>query len=186
MPAPAPSQVADDALARVAAGDHQAFATLYDALAAAVHGTALAVLRDPDHAAEVTQEVMVEIWRTAARYDRRLGSARTWATTMAHRRAVDRVRAVQAQRTRDQAALDRDRPADFDHVAEQVEGRLEAERLRHCMAGLTDTQREAVTLAYYGGRSYREVAEDLLIPLPTIKSRIRDGLIRLRDCLGVA
>ena len=185
VPTPGSRHLADDALARVVAGDTHAFAELYDALSPAVHGTALAVLRDPDHAAEVTQEVMVEIWRTADRYDSRLGSARTWATTMAHRRAVDRVRSVQAQRTRDQAALDHDRPADFDHVTEQVEGRLEAEQLRHCMAGLTETQREAVTLAYYGGLSYREVAENLRAALPTIKSRIRDGLIRLRDCLGV-
>lgn len=185
VPAPGSRPLADDTLDRVAAGDQDAFAALYDAVSPAVHGTALAVLRDPDHAAEVTQEVMVEIWRTASRYDRRLGSPRTWATTMAHRRAVDRVRSVQAQRTRDQAALDRDRPVDYDHVAEQVEGRMEAERLRHCMDGLTDTQRESVTLAYYGGLSYREVAEDLNAALPTIKSRIRDGLIRLRDCLGV-
>lgn len=177
---------ADDALARVADGDLDAFTTLYDTLSPAVHGTALAVLRDPDHAAEVTQEVMVEIWRTAARWDARRGSARAWATTMAHRRAVDRVRSVQAQRNRDQAVLDADRPRDFDVVAEQAESRLEAERVRHCLGGLTDTQREAVVLAYYDGRTYREVAESLAAPLPTVKSRIRDGLTRLRDCLGVA
>lgn len=177
---------ADQALARVAAGDLDAFASLYDMLSPAVHGTALAVLRDPDHAAEVTQEVMVEIWRTAARWDTRRGSARAWATTMAHRRSVDRVRSVQAQRDRDQAALDADRPRAFDVVAEQAEEHLEAQRVRHCLGGLTDTQREAVVLAYYDGRTYREVAEHLEAPLPTVKSRIRDGLVRLRDCLGVA
>jgi len=177
---------ADEALARVAQGDLDAFATLYDMLSAAVHGTALAVLRDPDHAAEVTQEVMVEIWRTAGRWDARRGSARAWATTMAHRRAVDRVRSVQAQRDRDQAALDADRPRPFDVVAEQAEEHLEAQRVRSCLGGLTDTQREAVVLAYYDGRTYREVAEQLDTPLPTVKSRIRDGLVRLRDCLGVA
>ncbi|HEY0215964.1 MAG TPA: ECF RNA polymerase sigma factor SigK [Cellulomonas sp.] len=183
---PSAQPTADDALARVAGGDLTAFTELYDALSPAVHGTALAVLRDPDHAAEVTQEVMVEVWRTAARYDARRGSARAWATTMAHRRAIDRVRAVQAQRTRDQQVLDADPQRPFDVVAEEVEGTLEAERVRHCMGGLTDTQREAVALAYYDGRSYREVAEHLEAPLPTVKSRIRDGLIRLRDCLGVA
>ncbi len=182
---PAPV-TADEALARVAAGDLDAFTGLYDTLSPAVHGTALAVLRDPDHAAEVTQEVMVEIWRTASRWDARRGSARAWATTMAHRRAVDRVRSVQAQRTRDQAVLDGDRPRERDVVAEQAEANLEAERVRHCLGGLTDTQREAVVRAYYDGRTYREVAEDLKAALPTIKSRIRDGLIRLRDCLGVA
>jgi len=183
---PAGALTADEALARVAAGDADAFGPLYDTLSPAVHGTALAVLRDPHHAAEVTQEVMVEIWRTATRWDARRGSARAWATTMAHRRAVDRVRAVQAQRTRDQAALDRDRPRPFDVVAEQAESNLDAARVRHCLGGLTDTQREAVVLAYYDGRTYREVAESLDAPLPTVKSRIRDGLTRLRDCLGVA
>ncbi len=182
----AEQSTADDALARVAAGELGAFTELYDMLSPAVHGTALSVLRDPDHAAEVTQEVMVEIWRTASRWDARRGSARAWATTMAHRRAVDRVRSVQAQRTRDQAVLDGDRPRDFDVVAEQAESNLEARRVRHCLGGLTDTQREAVVLAYYDGRTYREVAESLAAPLPTVKSRIRDGLTRLRDCLGVA
>lgn len=183
---PAARATADEALARVAGGDRDAFPALYDMLSPAVHGTALAVLRDPDHAAEVTQEVMVEIWRTASRWDARRGSARAWATTMAHRRAVDRVRSVQSQRTRDQAVLDGDRPRAFDVVAEQAESNLEAERVRHCLGGLTDTQREAVVLAYYDGRTYREVAESLEAPLPTVKSRIRDGLTRLRDCLGVA
>lgn len=176
---------ADEALARVAGGDRDAFTTLYDMLSPAVHGTALSVLRDPDHAAEVTQEVMVEIWRTAGRWDAGRGSARAWATTMAHRRAVDRVRSVQAQRDRDQAALDADRPSPFDVVAEQAEQRVEAERVRHCLGGLSDLQREAVVLAYYDGRTYREVAETLRAALPTVKSRIRDGLSRLRDCLGV-
>lgn len=185
-PRPAGLLTADEALARVADGDLDAFSTLYDTLSPAVHGTALAVLRDPDHAAEVTQEVMVEIWRTAPRWDAGRGTARAWATTMAHRRAIDRVRSVQAQRTRDQAALDADRPRSFDVVAEQAESNLEAARVRHCLDGLTDTQKEAVVLAYYDGRTYREVAETLEAPLPTVKSRIRDGLTRLRDCLGVA
>ncbi len=178
-------RTADDALSRVARGDLTAFGDLYDALAPAVHGTVMAVLRDPDHAAEVTQEVMVEVWRSATRFDAALGSARAWVTTMAHRRAVDRVRAVQAQRSRDQRALDHDLPREFDVVAEQAEGNLEAERVRHCLGGLTPTQREAVVLAYYDGRTYREVADQLAAPLPTVKSRIRDGLTRLRDCLEV-
>lgn len=186
MSSPGPrTTTADDALVRVAAGDLDAFAVLYDAVAPVAHGTALAVLRDHDHAAEVTQEVMVEVWRTATRYDATRGSARTWVATLAHRRAVDRVRAVQAQRSRDQRALDGDVVRPYDEVAEQVESTLEAERVRHCLDGLTATQRQAVELAYYDGRTYREVAEHLGAALPTVKSRIRDGLIRLRDCLGV-
>ncbi len=175
----------DALLARVAGGDEAAFALVYDALAPAVFGTCLGVLRDRDHAAEVTQEVMVEVWRTAARFDASLGSARTWALTLAHRRAVDRVRAVQAQRNRDQRVVDEQGERPFDVVSEQVEESLDRERVRHCLDGLTPTQHEAVVLAYYGGRTYREVADQLAAPLATVKSRIRDGLIRLRDCLGV-
>lgn len=184
-PADDDAPTTDVLLARVAGGDEVAFARVYDALAPGVFGTCLGVLRDRDHAAEVTQEVMVEVWRTAARFDAERGSARTWALTLAHRRAVDRVRAVQAQRNRDQRVLDEQGERPFDAVAEEVEESMDRERVRHCLDGLTPTQHEAVVLAYYGGRTYREVAEQLAAPLATVKSRIRDGLIRLRDCLGV-
>jgi RNA polymerase sigma-70 factor, ECF subfamily len=175
---------ADRLLLRVASGDQHAFAAFYDLLAPAVFGTCLAVVRDRDHAAEVTQEVMVEVWRTAARFEPGRGSARGWALTLAHRRAVDRVRSVQAQRDRDQHVLDADAARPFDVVAEEVVDSMERARVRQCLDGLTATQHEAVVLAYYGGRTYREVAEQLAAPLPTVKSRIRDGLLRLRDCLG--
>ena len=177
---------ADDLLVAAAGGDEAAFADLYDVLAPAVHGTARAVLRDPDHAAEVTQEVMLEVWRTAPRFDPSRGSARTFALTLAHRRAVDRVRSVQAQRDRDQRVLDVQNERPFDVVAEEVEETMERRRVRGCLGSLTDTQREAVHLAYFGSLTYREVAEHLGAPLPTVKTRIRDGLARLRDCLGVA
>ena len=176
---------ANSLLAATATGDQGAFAALYDLLSPAVHGTARAVLRDPDHAAEVLQEVMLEVWRTAPRFDPGRGSARTFVLTLAHRRAVDRVRAVQAQRDRDQRVADADHRIPFDSVAEEVEDTMERTRVRHCLGSLTDTQRDAVVLAYYGGRTYREVAEELGAALPTVKTRIRDGLIRLRDCLGV-
>lgn len=176
---------AQDLMAAVAAGDQTAFASLYDLLSRAVHGTCLGVLRDPDHAAEVAQEVWVEVWRTAARYEVARGSVRTWVTTLAHRRAVDRVRAVQAQRDRDQRVLDESTERPFDVVADDVEQRLEQSAVRDCLGSLTETQRTAVVLAYYGGRTYREVATELDAALPTVKSRIRDGLLRLKDCLGV-
>lgn len=177
---------ADALLARVAGGDDGAFAQLYDALSSGVFGTCLAVLRDRDHAAEVTQEVMVEVWRTAARFDPGRGSARAWVVTLAHRRSIDRIRSVQAQRNRDQRVLDEQGERPFDVVSEEVEESMDRARVRHCLDGLTETQRKAVMLAYYGGRTYREVSEELAAPLATVKSRIRDGLIRLRDCLGVA
>ncbi|WP_238402447.1 ECF RNA polymerase sigma factor SigK [Cellulomonas sp. H30R-01] len=188
MTNPARESVADSAqglMAAVATGDQAAFASLYDLLSRAVHGTCLGVLRDPDHAAEVAQEVWVEVWRTAARYEASRGSVRTWVTTLAHRRAVDRVRAVQAQRDRDQRVLDESTERPFDVVADDVEHRLEQSAVRDCLGSLTETQRTAVVLAYYGGRTYREVAAELDAALPTVKSRIRDGLLRLKDCLGV-
>ena len=175
----------DALLTRVANGDDGVFGQVYDALSPGVFGTCLAVLRDRDHAAEVTQEVMVEVWRTAARFDPERGSARAWAVTLAHRRSIDRVRSVQAQRTRDQRVLDEQAERPFDVVAEEVEESMDRARVRRCLDGLTSTQHEAVVLAYYGGRTYREVAEQLTAPLATVKTRIRDGLIRLRDCLGV-
>jgi RNA polymerase sigma-70 factor (ECF subfamily) len=177
----------DAALMACAGGDPEAFGPVYDALAPVAYGTSLGVLRDPAHAAEVTQEVMVEVWQVAARFDPARASARTWVATLARRRAVDRVRAEQARRDRDQRDLDSSLPAaPRDVVAEDVERRLEGAAVRRCLESLTPTQREAVVEAYYGGRTYREVAERLGAALPTVKSRIRDGLTRLRDCLGVA
>ena len=177
---------AEALLASVATGDDSAFAALYDILGRSVFGTCLGVLRDPDHAAEVAQEVWVEVWRQAPRYDATRGSARTWALTLAHRRAIDRVRAVQSQRDRDQRVLDQSAERPFDVVADEVESTLEQSAVRDCLGTLTPTQHRAVVLAYYGGRTYREVADELDAPLPTVKSRIRDGLLRLRDCLGVS
>ncbi|MFI2739852.1 ECF RNA polymerase sigma factor SigK [Streptomyces sp. NPDC018711] len=169
----------------VARGDKQAFSTLYDALAPLVFGVVLRVVRDRAQSEEVTQEVMIELWRQAARYEPTAGSVTTWATTIAHRRAVDRVRSAQAASDREHARAAREHTTAFDEVAEQVETRLESERVRRCLRGLTELQREAVTLAYYQGLTYREVAQSLQTPLPTIKTRMRDGLIRLRDCMGV-
>lgn len=173
-------------LVKCAAGEPAAFTPVYDALGPVAYGAALGVLRDPDHAAEVTQEVMVEVWQTAARFDPARGSARTWVATLARRRAVDRVRAEQARRNRDQRDTDlATGQAARDLVVEDVERNLEGSAVRRCIEGLTPTQREAVVVAYYGGLTYREVAEKLDAALPTVKSRIRDGLSRLRDCLGV-
>jgi RNA polymerase sigma-70 factor (ECF subfamily) len=172
-------------VARVATGDRDAFEDLYDETSPLVHGTALRVLRDPDLAAELTQDVMVEVWRTAPRFDADRGSVVAWIATMAHRRAVDRVRSVQAQRDRDGLVGVRDYSRPFDDVAETAEHNEERDQVTDCLGSLTDLQREAVMSAYYGGLTYREVAQDAGVALPTVKSRIRDGLNRLRDCLGV-
>jgi RNA polymerase sigma-70 factor, ECF subfamily len=172
-------------LRHVAHGDQDAFAQLYDRVAGPVYGMVRRVLRDSAQSEEVTQEVLVEVWRFAARFDPERGSAATWIMTIAHRRAVDRVRTAQASVDRDvRVAGTVPHPA-FDEVVEQVETRLEHEQVRQALNTLTDLQREAVTLAYYGGYTHRQVSELLDVPLGTVKTRLRDGLIRLRDAMGV-
>lgn len=173
-------------LGLVARGDQDAFSRVYDTVSGPVLGLVRAVLRDPAQSEEVTQEVLIEIWRSAARFQPSRGSAMTWILTLAHRRAVDRVRSAQAATDRERrAALLEQTPA-YDEVTEQVEARLEREQVRRCLRTLTELQRQSVTLAYYRGLAYREVAELLSVPLGTVKTRLRDGLIRLRDCLGVS
>ncbi|WP_344468254.1 sigma-70 family RNA polymerase sigma factor [Kitasatospora kazusensis] len=175
----------EELVAKVAFGDQDAFGHLYDVVAGPVLGLIRRVLRDPAQSEEVAQEVMLEVWRTAARYRPERGAVMAWVMTLAHRRAVDRVRSAQAASDREQRAAAESHLPAYDEVAEQVENRLEREQVRRCLSGLTEIQRESVTLAYYRGYSYREVAELLGVPLGTIKTRMRDGLIRLRDCLGV-
>lgn len=175
----------EDVLAAVARGDRAAFAELYDRSASLVYGVVKRVIRDPAQSEEVAQEVMLELWRTASRFDPLRGSAQTWLLTVAHRRAIDRVRSEQASRDRDDRTGRRDQVRADDEVAEHVELRFEHRQVREALATLTDLQREAVQLAYYGGYTYREVADLLDTPLGTIKTRMRDGLIRLRDAMGV-
>ncbi|MFF3208490.1 ECF RNA polymerase sigma factor SigK [Streptomyces sp. NPDC002962] len=172
-------------MGRVALGDERAFAAVYDVVVSPVLGVVRAVLRDEAQSEEVAQEVLVEVWRTAPRYRSERGTAINWILTLAHRRAVDRVRSAEATAARDHRAALLDRTPEYDHVTEQVEARLEREQVRRCLRTLTEIQRQAVTLAYYRGLTYRQAAEALKIPLGTVKTRLRDGLIRLRDCLGV-
>jgi RNA polymerase sigma-70 factor (ECF subfamily) len=175
----------DALLEQVAAGDATAFEELYDEVAGPVYGLAVRVLRDPSQAEEVAQEVLVEIWRKAGGYDPARGGAMGWIMTLAHRRAVDRVRSEQAAAERDDRAARGEPPVAPDGVAELVLDRLDRQRVRDCLDHLTVPQRQSITLAYYDGHTYREVAERIGIPLSTVKARMRDGMIRLRDCLGV-
>jgi RNA polymerase sigma-70 factor (ECF subfamily) len=173
-----------DLVALSALGQEHAFAELYDLTAVRVHGVALQVLRSADHAAEVTQEVFVEVWRQAARYSPEKGSVLAWMTTMAHRRAVDRVRSVSSEAARDERYAAATAGRAVDDVWAGVEQRLDADRVRKGMASLTAIQREAITLAYFGGYSQSQVAQLLDLPLGTVKTRIRDGLNGLRLALA--
>jgi RNA polymerase sigma-70 factor, ECF subfamily len=175
----------DTLLRQVARGDSAAFATVYDLTKARVYGLVTRVVRDPGYSEETTQEVYLEVWRTAAQYDPARGSALAWLLTMAHRRAVDRVRAEQAGSRRESryGAASADPPGDF--VADSAIARDERRRVTQCLEGLSDAQRQCIELAYYQGLTYSEVSQRLAANLSTIKSRIRDALRGLRNCLDM-
>ncbi|WP_082127095.1 ECF RNA polymerase sigma factor SigK [Allosalinactinospora lopnorensis] len=184
-PAIAESPRLAELLRQVARGDERAFEQVYDRVIPSVYGLVRKILRDPAQSEEVAQEVLVEVWRSACRYDEHRGSPQAWVLTLAHRRAVDRVRSEQASSKRAARVAAAEVTTPYDEVAEEATGRLEQERVRRCLETLTELQSQSVRLAYYGGYSYREVARLLSSPLGTIKTRMRDGLVRLRDCLGV-
>jgi len=183
--ATASGQALADLLRRCARGDEAAFAELYDSTSRRLFGLVLRIVRDHAMSEEVTQEVYLDIWRTSARFDPSRGSALSWMMTIAHRTAVDRVRSSEAARRRDDTHAATNQDIDFDATAEAAQASLEAQRVRRALATLTDAQRSAVELAYLGGYTHTEVAALLDLPLGTAKTRIRDGLIRLRDTMGV-
>ncbi len=181
---PAAERLAD-LLRRSARGDQVAFAELYDATQARVFGLAVRVVRDPAQAEEVTQEAFLEVWRTATRFDADKGSALSWLMTICHRKSVDRVRSAEASTRRDTSYHQQNHTVDTDTTADAAQASMEAQRVRSALTSLTDVQREAIELAYFGGYTHTEVAGILDLPVGTAKTRIRDGLIRLRDKMGV-
>lgn len=171
-------------MSRIAAGDQAAFAQVYDATSKGVFGIVLSVLRDHAQAEEVAQEVYVEAWRSARRFDPALGSPAAWLNTIAHRKAVDRVRSAERRTTRERRDADSRLNHHAEDTAETVVAADEGRRVRDALSQLSEAQRTALQLAYFEGHSYREVAEYLEEPLGTVKTRIRDALLRLRVDLG--
>lgn len=184
--APQGAPTAESLLAEVARGDTAAFDALYARVSGPVHGLALRVLRDPHLAQDVAQDAMVEIWRQAPRFDPARGSAMAWMMTIAHRRAVDRVRREETQSGVAARAASVHEVPHHDEVPAAAERSLDGQRLRRALAGLSPVQREAIELAYWRGYTHQEVSAVLAVPLGTAKTRIRDGLIRLRDALDVS
>ena len=175
-----------DLMELMAAGHQQAFARFYDAMAGKVYGLARTVLRNDGLAEEVTQDVFLEVWQRAGRFDRSKGSARSWVMTLAHSRAVDKVRHHQAVYLRDHRDAVTSYQPDVDVVLREVLAGQDRQQLRDAMVGITARQHEAITLTFFAGHTYRDASELLGVPLSTLKTRIRDGLINLRTALEVS
>ena len=173
----------DELIERVATGDRVAFDELYRTTAPRLLGLIRQILRDPSQSEEVSQEVFLEIWQTASRFQRTKGRGLSWIFTLAHRRAIDRVRSSQSSRDRDYRIGMRDRETEHDSVAERIETIFESARMRAALELLTAVQRQAIELAYFGGHTQSEMAAILGVPLSTAKTRMRDGLLRLRKAL---
>ncbi len=172
-------------LARSAQGDESAFADLYDATVSVVYGVVIRLLRSSDLAAEIVQEVYLMAWQQAEKFDPARGTTKAWLCTMAHRRAVDRIRSSTRRRDREEHyQADEQATASEDPTWEGVESGLDSEDVQTGLAQVSEVQRQALNLVYFRGLSHQEVAEHLKIPLGTAKSRIRDGLVSLRTVLG--
>ena len=178
-----PQELLADLLAQSATGKEAAFAKLYDQTAPRIFGLVLRVIRNQDIAEEVTQEAYLQIWQTAARYDQAKGSALSWLMTLAHRRAVDRIRSTEALRRRDTAYHQESSTVEHDATVAAVEASMEARRVRLAIESLSPAHRHVLELAYFGGHTHAEIAVIVGIPIGTAKTRIRDGLIRLRGVI---
>lgn len=173
-------------LFRTGQGDREAFTEFYRLTSQRVYGLARKTIVSVEIAQDTTQEIYLLVWRQAHKYDTDIGSVMAWLMTITHRRAVDKVRAEQAGANRESRWGSTTQGIEYDDVAETVAARVQTQNVFRCLGALSDIQREAISLAYYNCLTYREVAENLSTPLPTIKSRIRDGMKKLRTCLDQA
>lgn len=167
-------------LAGIARADHRAFEALYDRYSRSVYSLALTMLGDPQTAQEITQEVFLGIWRAAREFNSRRGTARSWILALAHHKSVD---AVRRRRMRAAEPLEEAAGTHMDVDAEAL-GRVQGSRIRAALMDLSREQREAIVLAYYGGYTQQEIARKLKLPLGTVKTRMRDGMLRLRAALA--
>ncbi|WP_405497085.1 ECF RNA polymerase sigma factor SigK [Nocardia sp. NBC_00511] len=170
-------------IAEIAGGDRGAFTEFYRMTSHRVFGLAVRMLRNRATAEEITQEVYLQAWSLSAKYDQRLASPMGWLMMLTHRRAVDRLRSDHSAENREMSYGRRHMDRERDVVVETVEQRADRRAVLHCTQTLTELQRESITLAYYEGLTYTDVADRLNVPTATVKSRIRDGLKRLRACL---
>lgn len=170
-------------LASVASGDRAAFGLLYDLIISPVFGLIRRIVRDSAISEEVTQDVMIEVWKTAPRYDQTQGSGLSWILMIARRRAIDRVRSEQASRNRTARIASGQLEREHDEVAEAAIRDSERSTVASALGNLSQLQREAIELAYYDGLTQNQIADQLGVPLGTIKTRIRDGMLRLQETL---
>lgn len=181
----APPSDPESLLRQVARGDEAAFESLLRSFTPLVYGVALRVCEDRSSADDVAQETFLDLWRTAARYDSAKGSAHAWIVTIAHRRAVDRMRAEQSRFNREVRSRALLPMVEFDEVTEAIDAQDERARLRGCLGGLSRIQLESIHLAFFDGLTHSQISVKLQLPLGTAKARVREGLGKLKACMGV-
>lgn len=172
------------ALERVGTGDERAFEELYEVMAPRVLGLVRCILVGHSQSEQITREVFLEIWQTAAHYDADQDAPAAWIMAIAHRRAIERVRAARADPSRDHKVALRDLKIEHDCVTEAANAGPERQLLTSALLEITPLQREAVTLAYFGGFTTSDVAHRVGAPRSIVTSRMRDGLLRLRTVLA--
>lgn len=187
--APSAGSELSTALRRCAGGDRQAFSEVYDATSARAFGLSVRVLRDRAQAEDAVQEAYLQIWRQSARFDPDRGSAISWILMIVHGTAVSQVRSSQSRSTREEVYERESDPLRIgreDPTGAAADASMDAQRVRLALSQLTDLQRTAIEMAYFEGRTHTEVAGLIGIPLGTAKTRIRDGLLRLRDVMAAS
>jgi len=178
----AAAQADAELLARVASGDRDAFAALYDRFSKPLFSFALRIVGNPADAEDVLQEVFVQLWEKAGQFDPSQGKPFTWSVTMTRNKAIDRLRSSQRRNRLVEEATLADPASDVVETGKAI-GTDEATRIRTAVNTLPADQRQAIEMAFFGGLTHHQIAEKIREPLGTIKARIRRGMLKLRDTL---